>query len=198
MATARKRKTNTALVVNPRRGLSLGSRRSVAAKATAKRNPTRPAVTAKSAADNPRRRRRRRNPASTFGLRIGNPSSITGLVVAATMTAASLTVFDLVASRLFPQNSLMARVGVKLGAAALFQSGIGSKIPFAGKYKNEIALVLAVLGMGDLIKAYVVPPVNQIIGNVTGGALNLLPAPAAAPASTELGTVYGWRQPVYV
>lgn len=119
------------------------------------------------------------------------------MLVAATMTAATLTVFDAVVSRVLPNGSLWARVGVKLGGAALFQSSLGSKIPVAAKYKNEIALVLAVLGIGDILRAYVVPPVSSAISNISGGALSLLPAsaaPAAAPAG-ELGRV--WRRPAY-
>lgn len=179
------------MVINPSRGLSIGGRSTV--RRAAKKNPVK-RTAAPAAKVNPKRRRRRRNPASPMLRR--NPSSITGLVVSAVMTAGSVTVLDLLATRVFPQNSLIARVGVKLGLAAVFQSSLGAKVPVAGKYKNEIALVFAVLGFADLFKAYVLPPVNQVISNVTGGAFSLVPAAASAPAlaaapAGTLGNIYG-------
>lgn len=189
MATL-KRKAKTTMVVNPNRGLSIGGRTTV--RKAAKRNPVR-----KTAAPvaNPRKRRRRRNPA-TF-LR-SNPSSASGLLVASVMAGVGVTAFDLIASRIFPQSSLLARVGVKLGGAWFFQSAMGAKVPVLGKYKNDIALVLGVLGAVDLLRAYVLPVVNSTVSNFTQGALQLIPAPAAAAATAPAATMSGaWRRPTY-
>lgn len=189
MATKTRRKANTAMVFNPSRGLSIGGRSTV--RRAARKNPVKTAAVA-----NPRHKkrhhRRRRNPAST--LRVMNPSGLGGLVVAAVMAGVGVSLFDIVTSRVLPQTSSLVRTGVKFGGAFLFQSSIGGKIPIIGKYKNDIALVLAVAGMVDLMKLYVLPIVSQAVGNITGNALQLVAPPAATPLTdTTLGGVYSPR-----
>lgn len=178
MATKTRRKANTAMVFNPR-GLSIGGRRTVRKTASARRNPVR-----KTAAKvNPRRKRpvRRRN----------NPASITGLVATAVMAGIGVSLFDVIITRVVPQTSSLVRVGSKLGGAWLFQA-FGQKVPVLGKYKNDIALVLAVSGVVDLVKLYVLPVATSAVNSLTGGAVNLLSAP---PAADDLGNIYGSANP---
>src|SRR3954453_18894986 len=100
------------------------------------------------------RRRRRRNPVASLKavarrrnprrvMRHRNPASMGSLLVASAMAAIGVSFFDIIATKLVPQNTALVRVGVKLGGAYLFQS-MGGKIPFLGKYNKEIALVLGV------------------------------------------------------
>jgi hypothetical protein len=190
MATT-KRKRNTALVFNPSRSLSIGG-----AKPTA----------------NPRRRKRathhrhhhRRNPVAlkTAGRkrnparRRANPASTSGLVIGAIMAGVGVSLFDVVATRFAPQSSGLIRAGVKLGGAYAFQT-FGGKVPVLGKYKNEIALVLATAGMVDLMKIYVLPVVAQTLNQIglTGVSAALLPAPATTTAvaggDQTTGNIYG-------
>ena len=167
MATKTRRKANTAMVFNPSRGLSIGGRSGVRKTRSARKNPVR-----KTAAKvNPRKRVTRR--------RKHNPSSVTGLVVTAVMAGIGVTVFDVITARVIPQTSSLVRLGVKLGGAWLFQSSLGSKVPFLGKYKNDIALVLLVSGVIDIGKLYVLPAISPIVGNILGpGAQSLIDAPA--------------------
>lgn len=160
MATKR-RKRNTALVLNPAgRSLSIGGsrrrnpsrRRRRRAVARRRRNP----VMVKAVA------RRRRNPIR----RRRNPSTASGLLVAAVFAGIGVSIFDVATSRMMPGQSAVVRAGVKLGGAWLFQSRFGSKIPVLGKYKNDIALVLAVSGVVDLMKLYVFPLVASAAGSV--------------------------------
>lgn len=176
MATKTRRKANTAMVFNPNRGLSIGGRRSVRKTASARKNPVRKATV------NPRRKRsvRRRH----------NPASVTGLVVTAVMAGIGVSLFDVLAKNVIPQTSSLVRVGTKFGGAWLFQTW-GGKIPVIGKHKNDIALVLAVSGVVDLVKLYVLPAVAPTLNSLTGGAVNLLPAPAA----DDLGNIYGTASP---
>lgn len=175
MATRTKRKSNTAMVFNPSRGLSIGGRSTVRKSAAKRTNPVKRTATK----TNPRRKRaiRRRN----------NPASVTGLVVTAVMAGIGVSLFDAIATRVVPQTSSLVRAGVKLGGAWLFQSQLGAKVPVLGKYKNDIALVLAVSGVVDLMKLYVLPVVSSAIGSVVPGAAGLL----AAPAADDLGNIYG-------
>lgn len=182
------RRVNTALVLNPNRGLTVG-RGSVRKSASRRSNPTRRKVAvAARVMNNPKRRRRharRRNPSSTFGQ-----------LTAAALTALGFTGLDIIAGRVLPASqSLWARVIGKVGLGLAVQH-FGGSIPLVGKHKNEIALVFFVLGLSDLVRAFVVPPVNQVINQYTGLSL-LPPAPAPAAAAsdgTTQGIVYGGRR----
>lgn len=151
--TATRRKANTALVFNPARRLSIGG---------AKTNPRRK-----------RRAGRRRNPVTKLAStrrrinprRRRNPASTSGLLVAAVMAGIGVSLFDVITTRVLPQTSGLVRAGVKFGGAFLFQSSLGSKVPFLGKYKNDIALVLAVAGVVDVMKLYVLPLVSSAAAN---------------------------------
>jgi hypothetical protein len=186
MTRTTKRKVRTAMVHNPNRGLSIGGRTSVRKPAARRKNPVRKTVTAKA---NPFKRRRvaRRN----------NPSTASGLLVAAVMAGVGVSLFDVIATKVIPQTSPLVRVGVKFGGAWFFQSSLGSKIPVLGKHKNDIALVLAVAGAVDLMKLYVLPLVSSAVGNLTGGNVLLL-APQAQVGSGDgtTGNIYGnaWPQ----
>ena len=92
------------------------------------------------------------------------------------MAGIGVSLFDAITSRALPQNSALVRAGVKLGGAFLFQSRFGNKVPFLGKYKNDIALVLAVAGVVDVMKLYVLPLVTQTVAQI--GIFNggLIPA----------------------
>jgi len=153
---------------------------------------------------NPRRRRRRRpsrrrrNPVGIVKVarrrnpirRRRNPSSTSGLLVAAVMAGVGVTVFDLLVSRFAPQSSALVRTGIKLGGAYAIQNW-GGKVPLLGKHKNDIALVLAVAGVVDLLKLYVLPQVSQVIANV-----GLLPASTPLAAGDEtMGNIYGNAYP---
>lgn len=120
---------------------------------------------------------RRRNPVR----RRRNPATTQGLLVAAVMAGVGVSIFDVVTARMIPQGSVVVRAGVKLGGAWLFQSRLGSKVPLLGKYKNDIALVLAVAGVMDLMKLYVFPLVSNAVGSV-----GLLPA-----GDDTTGNIYG-------
>ena len=182
MATKTRRKANTALVFNPARRLSIGG---------ARVNPTKKR----------RRSRRRRNPIvktaafrrrSNPVRRRSNPSTTGGLVAAAVMAGIGVSLFDVVSTRIMPQSSSLVRAGVKFGGAFLFQSRIGSKIPFLGKYKNDIALVLAVAGVVDVMKLYVLPLVTQTaasIGLVSGPLLQV------GAGDDTTGNIYGNAYP---
>lgn len=189
MATRRttKRKTNTALVHNPSRGLSLGSGRRSPVRKAARRNPARKSAALKA---NPSRRRR--------VVRRSNPATFGGLLVASVMAGLGVSLFDVVTSKLLPQGSPLVRIGVKAGGAYLLQSKLGSSIPVLGKYKNEIALVLGVSAVVDAMKLWVLPVVTQAFGNVTN---LLVAAPAAAQVSdgnvAGLYDVNGAYQPIY-
>lgn len=168
----KRRKANTAMVFNPAgRSLTInGSRRRTAKRRTTKRrNP----VTAVA--------RRRSNPVAR---RRSNPATVTGLLVTAVMAGIGVSLFDQVTSRLVPQSSAVIRAGVKLGGAWLFQSPLGAKVPVLGKYKNDIALVLAVFGVVDLMNLYVLPVVAGAVSSIGGGSL------IAAPDDSTAG-VYG-------
>jgi len=181
MATT-KRKKNTALVLNPAgRALSIagGSRRTNPARRRRRRSATssrrrRNPVAMKTVA-------RRRNPVR----RRRNPASTSGLIVAAVMAGLGVSLFDVVSSKFLPQQSALIRAGVKLGGAYLFQSKLGNSVPVLGKFKNDIALVLAVSGVVDLMKLYVFPMVASAAGSVG----LLIPAPATGDDTT--GNIYG-------
>lgn len=166
------------MVFNPSRSLSIGGVRRTT-NPTRKRRPGRrrrnPIV--KAAA-------RRRNPIR----RKSNPVTAQGLLVAAVMAGIGVSLFDVITTRVIPQSSSIVRAGVKLGGAWLFQSSLGAKVPLLGKYRNDIALVLAVSGVVDLMKLYVLPLVSQTVGQLTGGNL-LLVAPDAGEQT--LGNIYG-------
>lgn len=168
-------KAKTALVYNPARKLTIsGSRVNPVKKRRRVRNAARIVAT---------------NPVKNRVRRKRNPATSSGLLVAAVMAGLGVSVFDLAANRLLPQQSALVRAGVKLGGAWLFQSNLGSKIPLLGKHKNDIALVLAVAGVVDLMKLYVFP----LIGGVTQTLLIAAPPQAAqiAEGDDTTGNIYG-------
>lgn len=184
MATKTRRKTNTALVLNPAgRSLSIGgSRRTNPARRrrrTSSRRRRNPAAMTTAA--------RRRNPIR----RRSNPATASGLLVAAAMAGIGVSLFDVATSKFLPGQSALIRAGVKIGGAWLFQSKFGSQVPFFGKYKNDIALVLAVSGVVDLMKLYVFP----LVASAAGSVGLLIPAPDSAGDGTT-GNLYG-NAPVY-
>lgn len=170
-------KPKTALVYNPSRTLTIGGSR------------VNPVQKRHRRASKARVVRVRHNPASHKIRRRRNPATTSGLLVAAVMAGLGVSVFDLAATRLLPQQSALVRAGVKLGGAWLFQSNLGSKIPLIGKHKNDIALVLAVAGVVDLMKLYVFP----LIGGAASNLLIAAPAPAAEVAESDgtTGNIYG-------
>lgn len=173
-----KRKTKTAMVHNPTRRLTVGGGLSKSnpprkrrRKTTARRrNPVQATAS-----------RRRRNPA-----RVNNPATLGGLAVASVMAGFGVTVFDVIASRVAPSSSAMVRTGVKLGGAYLFQT-FGQKLPLLGKYHKDIALVLGVAGVVDLIKLYVFPMVTSGLSNF--GLVGT--APVAEITDGTTGNIYG-------
>ena len=185
MATKTRRKRNTALVFNPAgRSLSIGgSRRTNPARKRRRRHAT------------THHRRRRRNPVmKTVAVRRRNPvrrrrnpSTASGLLVAAVFAGIGVSIFDVVATRVVPQSSALVRAATKLGGAWLFQSSLGNKVPVLGKYRNDIALVLAVSGVVDLMKLYVFPLVGSVAGSV--GLLNGSPLLSIDDGTT--GNIYG-------
>jgi hypothetical protein len=185
MATKTRRKSNTALVFNPAgRSLSIGgSRRTNPARKRRRRHAT------------THHRRRRRNPVmKTVAVRRRNPvrrrrnpSTASGLLVAAVFAGIGVSIFDVVATKVVPQSSALVRAATKLGGAWIFQSKLGSKVPVLGKYRNDIALVLAVSGVVDLMKLYVFPLVGSVAGSV--GLLNGSPLMAIDDGTT--GNIYG-------
>src|SRR5690606_4535655 len=185
MATKTRRKTSTAMVFNPSRSLAIGGSRTVNPRRRRRRRTVKRRTTSYA-------RRRRRNPATPIVARRRrnpirrrrNPSTASGLLVAAVMAGIGVSIFDLAAQRFAPSQSVMMRAGVKLGGAFLMQSRYGSKIPVLGKYKNDIALVLAVAGVVDLMKLYVFPLVSQVAGNV--GGMIALPG-----GDDTTGNIYG-------
>jgi len=174
-----KKKAKTAMVFNPARRLTVGggSKSNPARKrrrSARRRNPVRKVAA-----------RRRSNPIA----RRANPASVSGLLVAAVMAGVGVSVFDLVASRFAPQNSAIVRAGVKLGGAYVFQQW-GSKVPVLGKYNKDIALVLAVAGVVDLMKLYVFPLVTSTLANVglgSGSQAQLIDA----SGDDTTGNIYG-------
>lgn len=187
---SRKANSNKALVFNPapRRQLTLNGSRRRRKHVTRRRKRRNPVanLTAAARRRNPRRITRRRR----------NPASAGGLLVASLMAAVGVTIFDILATRLVPQNTALVRVGVKLGGAYAFQS-MGNKIPFLGKYNKEIALVLGVAGCVDLLKMYALPWVAQV-GSAIPGVSALLGTPAATSASDgTTSDIYGNRRRYY-
>ena len=87
---------------------------------------------------------------------------------------------------MIPQNSALVRAGVKLGGAWLFQSNLGSKVPVLGKYRQDIALVLAVSGVVDLMKLYVFP----LVASAAGSVGLMMPAPFDTGDDTT-GNIWG-------
>lgn len=174
MATAKAKttKSNTAMVYNPARKLTVGGASRAANPVKKRKRRTNPTTVKKVVnASSHRRRRARRNPAN-----------FSGLIMAALVAGGGVFLFDILTNRFLPTGGATMRVGVKLGGAFLFQSLVGSKIPVLGKYKNEIALVLAVSGVVDLLSLYVLPTLN----NATGGLL-MRPAPVQQIAAEEMG-----------
>lgn len=100
------------------------------------------------------------------------------------MAGIGVSLFDAVTSRIMPQNSGLFSVGVKLGGAWLFQSPLGAKVPVLGKYKNDIALVLAAIGLVQAMNLYVLPAVAGAVNSLGAGTL------IAAPDDTTSG-IYG-------
>lgn len=176
----KKTKARTALVYNPTRRLTVGG--------GSKTNPARKrrrAVTRGRRRNNPVKKiARRSNPV----VRRSNPASVSGLLVAAVMAGLGVSAFDLIASKVAPQNSAMIRAGVKLGGAYAFQQW-GGKIPVLGKHKNDIALVLAVSGVVDLFKLYLFPLVASTAASVglIGGSAGQL----TDVSDETTGNIYG-------
>ncbi|MDI1240383.1 MAG: hypothetical protein PSX80_00505 [bacterium] len=121
---------------------------------------------------------RRRNPIR----RRRNPATTSGLLVAAVMAGLGVSLFDVLTTKFVPQQSALVRAGVKLGGAYLFQSKLGNSVPVLGKFKNDIALVLAVSGVVDLMKLYVFP----MVANAAGSVGLLIPA-----GDDTTGNIYG-------
>jgi len=114
------------------------------------------------------------------------------LLMASAMAAVGVSIFDILATKLVPQNTALVRVGVKLGGAYLFQS-MGNKIPVLGKYNKEIALVLGVAGCVDLLKMYVFPWVVQVGGGIPGVSQLLGAQPASIASDGTTSDIYGRR-----
>ena len=182
MATKTRRKRNTAMVFNPAgRALSIGgSRRSPnPARRRRRRSTRRRSVRRRANPIAARSITRRRNPIR----RRRNPSTASGLLVAAVFAGIGVSIFDVVTQKFVPQSSSLVRAGVKIGGAWLFQSNMGAKVPVLGKYRNDIALVLAVSGVIDLMKLYVFPLVANAAGSL-GVAIPL-------PTDDTMGNIYG-------
>lgn len=179
MATkTRRRKTNTAMVFNPNRGLSIGGRSTV--RRSAKRNPVRKKRALVANSRHKRRRvSRRRNPIT----------NVSQLLVTAFMAGIGVSIADVVIQKVMPQQSAIVRIGGKAGVAWLINN-YGQKIPVLGNYKTEIALVLLVSAVMDASKLWVLPIVSQAVGNLTGNALNLVQLPATAADDSSLAGVY--------
>ena len=161
------------MVFNPAgRTLTINGSKRRARRSTRRRNPV-----AKAIASNPRRRpvRRRHNPATT-----------SSLLVASVMAAIGVSIFDAAAVRIMPAQSALIRAGVKLTGAYVIQQW-GSKIPLLGKYKSDIALVLGVFGMLDVLQLYVFPLVSGAFSNAAAG---LVAVPSGTSDQTTAG-IYG-------
>lgn len=181
MAT-KTRKKNTALVFNPARQLSIDGSRSV--------NPRRNRNKASSKKRNPVIKAESRGKRNPFRRR-SNPASTSGLIIAAVMAGVGVSLFDFVAGKIIPASAgALIRTAVKFGGAALFQSNLGAKIPVLGKHKNDIALVLAVAGVIDLMKQFVFPALNSAVAGV-----GLIPAPPVSSFDTgedeTTGNIFG-------
>lgn len=178
MATQTQRKANTALVFNPNRGRTLTAsnpKKTVKRRVAKRRNPVQKTTVSRSASV-PRR---------------SNPSTASGLLMAAVAAGIGVSAFDYIASRLLPVSSPLVGTALKFGGAFAFQSSLGAKVPFLGKYKNDIALVLAVSGAIDLMRMYVFPIVGRAVGSVVAPALPAAPAAGAAVAGGD-GTTAGF------
>ena len=128
--------------------------------------------------------RRRSNP---FRRKRNPIGSITGLVSAAVMAAVGVSIFDVVAMKVAPAQQGLMRTGIKAAGAWAVMS-YGNKIPILGKYKSEIALVLATAAAIDVLKIYVFPMVAQVANGVVP---NLIPTGDDTTAG-----IYG-NAPVY-
>lgn len=106
--------------------------------------------------------------------------------MAAVFAGLGVSLFDFATSKFLPQQSAVFRAGVKLGGAWLFQSKLGNSVPVLGKYKNDIALVLAVLGVVDLFKLYLFP----MVASVAGSAGLLIPAGEGDTTGNIYGNAY--------
>lgn len=168
--------TKLAKVYNPSRPITAGkpTAKNPVKKTTAKKNPTTKKVVN---ASSHKKKKPRRN----------NPASIMGLIGAALMVGIGVTIFDVLTARFTPQSTAAWRLGVKAGGAFLFQSSLASKIPVLGKYKNEIALVLGVLTVVDLLKWLVVPQLDQMTGGLLTGQTLQMQRVAASGEEGELG-----------
>lgn len=166
------------MVYNPNRRLTVGGGKSNPARKRRRSRPRR--------RSNPVRKTiaRRSNPLT----RRANPATTTGLLVAAVMAGLGVSIFDVLAQRFVPQSSAIVRAGVKLGGAYLFQN-FGSRVPVLGKYKNDIALVLAVAGVVDLMKLYVFPLVAQTAAGI--GLIGSSGQVQDVTADGTMGNIYG-------
>lgn len=181
MATKRRsRKRNTALVLNPAgRSLSIGGSR----RAT---NPARRRRKASGRRRNPvavKAVSRRRNP-----IRKANPiNSVSGLITAAVFAGIGVSIFDVVSSKVLPNQAGLVRTGVKAGSAWAI-SVWGGKLPVLGKFRNEIALVLLTSAAIDVMKIYLFP----LIAGAAGSVGLLIPAGAVQQAGDgTTGNIYG-------
>ena len=112
------------------------------------------------------------------------------------MAGIGVSLFDVETNRVMPSTSGVWRPAIKFGGAFLFQSALGAKIPFIGRYRKDIALVLAVAGVVDLMKLYVLPMVSQTVANI--GLFNVgSPLIAAGDGGDDTtGNIYG-NAPTY-
>lgn len=185
MATNKtRRKTNTAMVFNPSRGLSIGGRSTVRrarrANPTARRPATKLAV-------NPRRKRRRRNP-SGFSV-LSNPSG--GALVGALLAGVAFSFADFGLSRVLPASASPAiQIGTKLAAGFVIQQ-FGNKVPLLGKYKDGVAFLFFGLAASQFASYYLLPTVRNTLNQFTGQALQLISPPPAQAAPPTLGGIYG-------
>jgi hypothetical protein len=186
--TKTKRKANTALVYNPARGLSLGSRTTRRASAR-KANPVK-----RTAVANPRKRRttrRRRNPVSLFS----NPSG--SALMGAVFAGLGFSLLDLGLSRIVPSASPIIQIGTKVAAGFLVQT-FGSKVPVLGKYKDGVAFLLFGLAAKQAADYWLLPTVRSFTGQITGGLQNvLMPAPASVTVAETMGGIVRRTRPNY-
>lgn len=181
--TKTRRKPNTALVINPKRGLSLKGR--TVRRNARKSNAFRASSVTRAAKANPARRTRRR--------RVSNPiTSATQLIIAAFMGGLGLAAFDVAASKALPTLSPVVRIGVK-GGVAFLVSSYGQKIPILGGYKNEIALLILGSAALDVMKLWLFPMVTQAAAQFGLAAAPAQPQLVAVPhAAANDGTTAGY------
>lgn len=101
-------------------------------------------------------------------------------------TGVGVSIFDVLVQKVAPQSVGLMRTGIKAGGAYAFLTW-GDKIPVLKKYKNEIALVLAVSAAIDVMKIYVFPLVYQTAAQFGLGTGQV----SALPQDDGMGNIYG-------